>query len=221
MKDSNNIKFEITKSVAKAIKTPELKGKVLKAATENEEALREIKRVFKVANERVRQLVKEGIASPSLISLQHQLSKSSSKYNAFNAKGKDWYKLRMEYSKAVQFIQDPTSTKSGAKQWINYTKKKFGLSDEEWKNVEPIVAKRFSGKEGLIRSKQDSTEVAQEIYSIALRYNASRRTEQEAINLVKKLESNVETFANHATKEIEKAIENNVKNGFKIVTKRE
>lgn len=219
-----NIKPKYSKSVLKAIKTPELKNEVLKATKSNEEALREIKRVFKVANERVRQLSKNtsnDVLSPALVSIKTQQEKASGKYNVFNATGKNWYQLRMQYAKAVAFIQSPTSTLSGAKQFSKQMKQGLGIKDEnQWNRIKDKINEFYQGKEGLIRSNGDSERQSQQFYKIAVK-NSSQHIENESNDLVERIERNVENFANHATKEIEKAIENNITNGFKIVTKRE
>lgn len=94
---------------------------------------KEIKRIFQTANRRIQNIEKSGVISTAYEALD--IDKDNPKFSKFSISGKNWTDLKIEYAKAVEFLRKPTSTASGAKQYINHLQKQSGLDDYQMKMV--------------------------------------------------------------------------------------
>lgn len=93
---------------------------------------REIARVFQQANRRIQNVEKSGFVSPAVVALNKGDIKGFTKFSMKH----DWNDLKIEYSKAVSFLQQPTSTVSGTREYSNHLKKSYNLDDKEFKLME-------------------------------------------------------------------------------------
>lgn len=89
---------------------------------------KEIARVFQQANRRIQNIEKTGLVSPAVVALNKGDIKSFAKFSMKH----DWNDLKIEYSKAVSFLQQPTSTASGTREYSNHLKKSYNLDDGEF-----------------------------------------------------------------------------------------
>lgn len=100
----------------------------------NKAMAKEIKRVLQMANRRAQNIEKSGVVSTAYRGLELEGRKG---YSKFNITGLDitseyqWDIAKYEYSKAIEFLNNPTSTSTGAKQYINHIAKKYDKSKEQ------------------------------------------------------------------------------------------
>lgn len=218
------IKYTYSKTAVKA-KSQKFDKDLLKdirGAVENHpETMKELKRVFQVANRRIQNIekAKGDIISPALISL-NSLERGNNKFAVFNATGKNWFELRRLYAKAVTFLGEVTSTASGARQYTKQVRqaliKKDPIykNDEIWAQHKEEIANRYSGVRGKIESSVPYIKLTKEmLYSEVLA--SSQRIEKGSDDLTKRIERNVNTFSTETKDEIKKLIEDST-NGFTI-----
>ena len=100
--------------------TPDLKKQMLKT--------------FQKANRRIQNVRNAGLSSPAVQQLISERGErgytyfSGAKLDPRNPT--DWEQLKYEYGRAIAFLNNPTSSARGARQYINYYKNEFGVSFE-------------------------------------------------------------------------------------------
>ena len=100
--------------------TPDLKKQMLKT--------------FQKANRRIQNVRNAGLSSPAVQQLISERGERG--YTYFTGAGldprnpTDWEQLKYEYGRAIAFLNNPTSSATGARQYINYYKNELGLSFE-------------------------------------------------------------------------------------------
>ena len=100
--------------------TPDLKKQMMKT--------------FQKANRRIQNVKNAGLSSPAV---QQLISERGDKgYTFFSGANLDprnpidWEQLKYEYGRAMSFLNNPTSSARGARQYINYYKNELGVSFE-------------------------------------------------------------------------------------------
>ena len=100
--------------------TPDLKKQMLKT--------------FQKANRRIQNIKNADLSSPAV---QQLISERGDKgYTFFSGANLDprnpidWEQLKYEYGRAIAFLNNPTSSARGARQYINYYKNELGVSFE-------------------------------------------------------------------------------------------
>ena len=100
--------------------TPDLKKQMMKT--------------FQKANRRVQNVKNAGLSSPAV---QQLISERGDRgYTFFSGANLnprnpiDWEQLKYEYGRAIAFLNNPTSSARGARQYINYYKNELGVSFE-------------------------------------------------------------------------------------------
>ena len=100
--------------------TPDLKKQMLKT--------------FQKANRRIQNVRNAGLSSPAVQQLISERGErgytyfSGAKLDPRNET--DWEQLKYEYGRAISFLNNPTSSATGARQYINYYKNELGISFE-------------------------------------------------------------------------------------------
>ena len=98
--------------------TPDLKKQMLKT--------------FQKANRRIQNVRKAGLSSPAVQQLISERGERG--YTFFSGanldprNATDWEQLKYEYGRAISFLNNPTSSARGARQYINYYKNELGIS---------------------------------------------------------------------------------------------
>ena len=91
-------------------------------------------KTFQKANRRIQNVRNAGLSSPAVQQLISERGERG--YTYFSGKGLDprnpteWEQLKYEYGRAISFLNNPTSSARGARQYINYYKNEFGVSFE-------------------------------------------------------------------------------------------
>lgn len=100
--------------------TPDLKKKMLKT--------------FQKANRRIQNVKNAGLSSPAVQQLISERGERGFTYfsgaNLDPWNPVDWEQLKYEYGRAISFLNNPTSSARGARQYINYYKNELGISFE-------------------------------------------------------------------------------------------
>lgn len=90
---------------------------------------KEVSRIFQMANRRIQNVEKSGLVSPAVVALNKGDIKGFTK---FSMKG-DLNTLKVEYAKAIAFLQQPTSTATGTREYSKHLQQSYNLTDKEFK----------------------------------------------------------------------------------------
>lgn len=123
----NNIGF--SKKTFAASSKIHVDKQILEAVEKRGYLTKEIRRVFQMANRRIQNIERLGIVSPAVIALNKGDIKGFTKFSMAH----DWEELKIEYAKAVSFLQQPTSTATGTKEYAKHLQTTYGLNDKEFK----------------------------------------------------------------------------------------
>lgn len=159
---------------------------------------KEIARVFQQANRRIQNVEISGFVSPAVVALNKGDIKRFTKFSMNH----DWNDLKIEYSKAVSFLQQPTSTASGAREYSNHLKKSYKLNDEEFKlmqdklmgKIASVSEERFL-EQYLMQYKDFTGELEQESRDV------SDQIEDDAVKIENALDAVIEQIAKDPTSE--------------------
>lgn len=168
-------------------------------AIESHRFLREeIARVFQRANRRIQNVERTGLVSPAVVALNKGDITGFTKFSMKH----DWNDLKIEYSKAVSFLQQPTSTASGTREYSNHLKKSYNLDDKEFKlmqdrlmgKIASVSDERFL-EQYLMQYKDFTGELEQESRDV------SDQLEDDAIRIENALDDAMEQVAHSGTAE--------------------
>ena len=167
---------------------------------------KEIARVFQQANRRIQNVEKTGLVSPAVVALNKGDVKGFAKFSMKH----DWNDLKIEYSKAVSFLQQPTSTASGTREYSNHLKKSYDLNDKEFKlmqdklmgKIASVSDERFL-EQYLMQYKDFTGELEQESRDV------SDQIEDDAVRIENALDDAIDKIARDPNSE---AYVNNVDN---------
>lgn len=167
---------------------------------------KEIARVFQQANRRIQNVEKTGLVSPAVVALNKGDIKGFAKFSMKH----DWNDLKIEYAKAVSFLQQPTSTASGTREYSNHLKKSYDLNDKEFKlmqdklmgKIASVSDERFL-EQYLMQYKDFTGELEQESRDV------SDQIEDDAVRIENALDDAIDQIAHDPNSE---AYVNNVDN---------
>lgn len=115
-----------------------IKQEIIQSVESSPELRKEIARVFQQANRRIQNVERSGKFSPAVAAL----GELNSGYSKFSVGGKSWTELKMEYGRAVSFLQQPTSTATGAREYNKQVQARYNLTDTEYN----ALANDYMGK---------------------------------------------------------------------------
>lgn len=180
-------------------KTFALTGKVqldkqILTAVESRGYLRkEIARVFQRANRRIQNVEKSGIVSPAVVALNKGNITGFTKFSMRHT----WEDLKIEYSKAVSFLRQPTSTATGTKEYAEHLKKAYDLDDKSFAlmqdklmgKIASVSDERFL-EQYLMQYKDFTGELEQESKDV------SDQIEDDAVKIENALDDALEQIGN-------------------------
>lgn len=185
------IKIKFTKNVFKATKQ-QIKRDIINSLETSPEYRREIARVFQMANRRIQNIETTGLTSPAVLSLHKS---EISRYSKFSMSG-DWVTLKKEYTRAITFLRQPTSTLTGLRQYNNHLKRTYDLNDDEFNlmskklNDELLSISDSNFVENYLMRYQDFTgELEQTVRDV------SDQIESEAVDIERALDIEIEKMA--------------------------
>lgn len=202
--------------VTKKFNKEKVRKDIINSIEGSKEIRKEIKRVFQVANRRIQNIEKGGYFSPAVASLGKGGVEGYSKFSVkgFGNTGDEWKALVKEYSKAVAFLNQPTSTATGAKEFELQVKKKVGVPDDIWEYVKADVIGDVTSMSDEMLQKLPYSQLTEGAYDSAFR-SASSQIEKESIETAKAIQENIEKTAKEVTDTIDEALDDLVKNwGF-------
>lgn len=183
-------KINFTKSVFGATQRAKIKKEILQAVESSPETKQEIARVFQMANRRIQNIEASGQLSPAVQALNKGDIKGFTK---FSMRG-DWNTLKIEYGKAISFLQQPTSTAQGVRQYGQNLQRIYNLSPDEYN----LMAKSLLCK---LNSISDSDFVERYL----MRYkDFTGEMEQSASDISTQIESEAESISHAIDEEIER-----------------
>lgn len=100
-------------------------------------------KVFQRANRRIQNIQKAGLASPAVKAVIAERGKKD--YTYFSSRGlnptntTDWDLLRYEYGRALAFLNNPTSSATGARQYIRYQANRLNIPFESANKIVDIA----------------------------------------------------------------------------------
>lgn len=112
-----------SKSVIKAINKP-FSELIRAAALGSPQLKKEINKTLQQANRRIQNIQKAGLASPAVKAVIAEKGKKNYTYFSIAKLDLnnyiDWEQAKYEYGRALSFLNNPTSTATGARQYIAY-----------------------------------------------------------------------------------------------------
>lgn len=142
-------------------------------------AKKEINKVFQQANRRIQNLKKSGNVSPALMKLEMEREVSRFSYfSSANLSLNDVTQkklLEYQYNRAIAFLQNPTSTSTGARQYTKMHSQKMHLSYDRTKQLLPKII-NAQGRSGaykyreLIEDYESDIETMEDNYSPDITY---------------------------------------------------
>ena len=104
----------------------------------SKEMVKEIKRVLQQANRRAQNIEKSGVISPAYQALVLEGRTGYSKFSITGTKiGNEasWERAKYEYAKAIEYLNNPTSSATGAKQYVKHISNKYKVPQEIANNI--------------------------------------------------------------------------------------
>ena len=209
-----NMKF--SKKVTKNFSKEKARKDIINAIEGNSEFRKEIRRVFQIANRRIQNIEQGGYYSPALASLGKSGVKGYSKFSVkgFGNTGSDWNTLLKEYTKAINFLNSPTSTATGAKEFELQVKQKFNVPDDLWDYVKADVIGGTTSMSDEMLQKLPYSQLVEGAYDSAYR-SVSSQIEKGALDLAKGIQSDINRTAEQMADSVDEALDDLIKNwGF-------
>ena len=208
--------MKFSKKVTKNFSKEKARKDIINAIEGNSEFRKEIRRVFQVANRRIQNIEQGGYYSPALASLGKSGVKGYSKFSVrgFGNTGSDWNTLLKEYTKAINFLNSPTSTATGAKEFELQVKQKFNVPDDIWNDVKADVIGGTTSMSDEMLQKLPYSQLVEGAYDSAYR-SVSSQIEKGALELAKGIQSDINRTAEQMSNSVDEALDDLIKNwGF-------
>lgn len=208
--------MKFSKKVTKNFNKEKARKDIINAIEGNSEFRKEIRRVFQIANRRIQNIEQGGYYSPALASLGKSGVKGYSKFSVkgFGNTGSDWKTLLKEYTKAINFLNSPTSTATGAKEFELQVKQKFNVPDDIWPYVKADVIGGTTSMSDEMLQKLPYSQLVEGAYDSAYR-SVSSQIEKGAIDLAKGIQSDINRTADQLANSVDEALDDLIKNwGF-------
>jgi hypothetical protein len=190
----------------------QIKQEVISALQSSPKLRAEIRRVFQMANRRIQNIENAGMISPAVTALNKGNVKGFTKFSMRMS----WEDLKIEYGRAVSFLQQPTSTVTGTREYRDFLKQKYDLTEDEYTLMEGDLIGKISSvsderflEQYLMQYKDFTGELETEAKDV------SDQIESDARVLADSLQRNIEKDA----EEVAQAAENTVNKIFQALSK--
>lgn len=192
--------FAQTSKNAKAV----LRGDITTALASTPAIRKEIARVFQVANRRIQNVEKAGLISPAVQALNKGHIQAYTKFSMRQS----WNDLKLEYSKAISFLRQPTSTAGGAREYNKHLQKTYDLTPDEFNLMAQKLNDTIASvsdtdfvERYLMRYKDFTGELERTISDV------SQQIESDAVRLQNTMERNVDKMTNDILEQQQKLSE--------------
>lgn len=167
-------RINYSNEVYSRIHRDKLRRDILNATESDREMREEISRIFQKANRRIQNIEQADIFSPAV----EALGDKGDAYTKFSMKG-SWQELKVRYGEAVAFLNEPTSTATGARQYNEHIREAYELTEDEYR----LMIDHYRGK---VLSLRDSDFVERYL----MRYkDFTGELETEASDVASQIES--------------------------------
>ena len=181
-----------------------VKSEILTALESDPKLRKEIARTFQQANRRIQNVENSGIVSPAVIALNKGDIKGFAKFSMKH----DWNDLKIEYSKAVSFLQQPTSTASGTREYATHLKKTYNLTDKEFSIMQNNLVGKIASvsdqkflEQYLMQYKDFTGELEQESRDV------SDQIESDAVKIADSLQNNIDNAGEMVESAVQKILD--------------
>lgn len=181
-----------------------VKKEVISAIESSPTLRKEIARIFQQANRRIQNIEKSGIVSPAVVALNKGDVKGYSKFSMKH----DWNDLKIEYSKAVAFLQQPTSSATGTREYSEHLKKSYNLTDNEFSLMQEKLMGKIASvsdekflEQYLMQYKDFTGELEQESRDV------SDQIESNAIKIADSLQDDINNVGEKVDASIQKILD--------------
>ena len=202
MANKNPIGF--SKRTFRASSNVHIKKDVITAIEQSPELRKEIARVFQQANRRIQNVENSGIVSPAVVALNKGDIKGFTKFSMKH----DWDELKIEYSKAISFLQQPTSTASGTKEYARHLKKTYNLTDNEFSIMQNNLVGKIASvsdqkflEQYLMQYKDFTGELEQESKDV------SDQIESDAVKIADSVQRNIDNAGEMVESAVQKILD--------------
>ena len=202
MANKNPIGF--SKRTFRASSNVHIKKDVITAIEQSPELRKEIARVFQQANRRIQNVENSGIVSPAVVALNKGDIKGFTKFSMKHS----WDELKIEYSKAISFLQQPTSTASGTKEYARHLKKTYNLTDKEFSIMQNNLVGKIASvsdqkflEQYLMQYKDFTGELEQESKDV------SDQIESDAIKIADSVQRNIDNAGEMVESAVQKILD--------------
>lgn len=202
MANKNPIGF--SKRTFRASSNVHIKKDVITAIEQSPELKKEIAKVFQQANRRIQNVENSGIVSPAVVALNKGDIKGFTKFSMKH----DWDELKIEYSKAISFLQQPTSTASGTKEYARHLKKTYNLTDKEFSIMQNNLVGKIASvsdqkflEQYLMQYKDFTGELEQESKDV------SDQIESDAIKIADSVQRNIDNAGEMVESAVQKILD--------------
>ena len=120
----------------------------------------------------------------------------------------DWNDLKIEYSKAVSFLQQPTSTASGTREYATHLKKTYNLTDKEFSIMQNNLVGKIASvsdqkflEQYLMQYKDFTGELEQESRDV------SDQIESDAVKIADSLQNNIDNAGEMVESAVQKILD--------------
>lgn len=156
----------------------------------------EIRRIFQVANRRIQNIESKDLVSPALQALNKGDIKGYTKFSMKHS----WEDLKTEYSKAISFLRQPTSTASGTREYNKHLQQAYDLTPDEFN----LMAKKLNDtltslsdtdfvEKYLMRYKDFTGELERTVSDV------SQQIEDEAVAVQKAIDNELDRIQDDVT----------------------
>ena len=172
-----------------ATKKARIKKEIINAVESSPSLRKQISRVFQQANRRIQNIEKNGVVSPAVVALNKGDVKGYSKFSMKHS----WNDLKIEYSKAIAFLQQPTSTATGTNEYAKHLKKTYKLTDDEFSLMQNKLIGKIASvsdekflEQYLMQYKDFTGELEQESRDV------SDQIESDAVKIADNLQNSID-----------------------------
>ena len=209
----NKIEIKFSIKVTKNLNKVKMRDDIINS-TESSPALRkEMARVFQMANRRIQNIEKTGEFSPAVARLGLTGTEGYSKFRIgkFNPSvGGTWADAKLEYSKVVAFLQSPTSTATGTREFNQQVKKQLGVPDDLYKAIAEQVVGDYNAVSPQLLNAVPYSDMMQELYDreyLSVSSQMERDAKEIADNLQKAIDENARQQVDALDKTIDSIFE--------------
>lgn len=185
----------------------QFKEEIKDAILGNADFKKEINKTLQQANRRIQNIEKAHLASPAVKAVYAERGKKDS-FTYFSTRGlnpqnsTDWDLMKYEYGRALAFLNNPTSTARGARQYIKYQANELNIPFESANKIVDLATNPtideygnvniFSYHEILDRFKGDVFSTGKNIAQNGEEY--AKQLEENLQNAINKIDNDVDNL---------------------------